>query len=91
MRDTTAAAKTLVEADDAWLREVALRDPGMIRDVAAALVHSRPAQGPGCGATDCVNAYIFNPSQPSVAKKGLKGLWSSSPIFANDMSALSWQ
>ena len=42
-------------------------------------------------ATDCVNAYIFNPSQPSVAKKGLKGLWSSSPIFANDMSAVSWQ
>ena len=42
-------------------------------------------------ATDSVNAYIFNPSQPSVAKKGLKGLWSSSPIFANDMSAVSWQ
>jgi peptide/nickel transport system substrate-binding protein len=42
-------------------------------------------------ATDCVNAYLFNPSQPSVARKGLKGLWSSSPIFANDMSAVSWQ
>jgi peptide/nickel transport system substrate-binding protein len=41
--------------------------------------------------TDCVNAYIFNPSQVAVARKGLKGLWSSSPIFANDMAAVSWQ
>ncbi|MFO1218772.1 MAG: ABC transporter substrate-binding protein [Burkholderiaceae bacterium] len=42
-------------------------------------------------ATDCVNAYIFNPSQVAVARKGLKGLWASSPIFANDMAAVSWQ
>jgi len=42
-------------------------------------------------ATDCVNDYIFNPSQVSVARKGLKGLWSNSPIFANDLSAVSWQ
>jgi peptide/nickel transport system substrate-binding protein len=42
-------------------------------------------------ATDAVNAFIFNPSQVAVAKKGLKGLWSSSPIFANDMAAVSWQ
>jgi peptide/nickel transport system substrate-binding protein len=42
-------------------------------------------------ATDCVNAYIFNPSQPSVSRKGLKGLWSSSPVFANDMASVSWQ
>jgi peptide/nickel transport system substrate-binding protein len=42
-------------------------------------------------ATDSVNAFIFNPAQVSVAKKGLKGLWSSSPIFANDMAAVSWQ
>jgi len=41
--------------------------------------------------TDCVNAYIFNPSQVAVAKKGLMGLWSSSPIFANDMASVSWQ
>ena len=34
-------------------------------------------------ATDAVNAFIFNPSQVAVSKKGLKGLWSSSPIFAN--------
>jgi len=42
-------------------------------------------------AVDCVNAYIFNPAQVAVARKGLKGLWASSPIFANDISAVSWQ
>jgi peptide/nickel transport system substrate-binding protein len=42
-------------------------------------------------AADAVNAFIFNQTQVSVAKKGLKGLWSSSPIFANDMAAVSWQ
>ena len=40
---------------------------------------------------DAVNAFIFNPSQVAVSKKGLKGLWSSSPIFANDIAAVSWQ
>jgi peptide/nickel transport system substrate-binding protein len=40
---------------------------------------------------DAVNAFIFNPAQVAVSRKGLKGLWSSSPIFANDLSALSWQ
>jgi len=38
-----------------------------------------------------VNAFIFNPAQVAVSKKGLKGVWSNSPIFANDLSALSWQ
>ena len=41
--------------------------------------------------TDAVNAFIFNPAQTAVSKKGLKGVWSNSPIFANDLSALSWQ
>jgi peptide/nickel transport system substrate-binding protein len=41
-------------------------------------------------ATDAVNVFIFNPSQVAVARKGLKGLWHSSPIFANDLAALSW-
>jgi peptide/nickel transport system substrate-binding protein len=39
---------------------------------------------------DAVNAYIFNPTQVAVAKRGLKGLWASSPIFANDIAAVSW-
>ena len=42
-------------------------------------------------ATDSVNAFLFQLAQVSIAKKGLKGLWSSSPIFANDMAAVSWQ
>jgi peptide/nickel transport system substrate-binding protein len=41
-------------------------------------------------AEDAVNVYIFNPAQVAVAKKGLKGLWASSPIFANDVAAISW-
>jgi len=39
---------------------------------------------------DAANAWIFNPSQVAVARRGLKGLWSSSPIFANDLSQVSW-
>jgi peptide/nickel transport system substrate-binding protein len=42
-------------------------------------------------ATDAVNAFLFNPSQVSVCKRGLKGLWASSPVFANDLSQVSWQ
>lgn len=42
-------------------------------------------------ATDAVNAFMFQLPQISVTHKRLKGLWSSSPIFANDMSAVSWQ
>ena len=42
-------------------------------------------------ASDAVNAWIFNPAQVAVARKGLKGLWSSSPIFANDLSQVAWQ
>ena len=42
-------------------------------------------------ATDSVNAYLFQLPQFAVANKQLKGLWSSSPIFANDLGALTWQ
>ena len=41
-------------------------------------------------ATDAVNAFIFNPTQVAVSKRGLKGLWASSPVFANDLSQVSW-
>ena len=40
--------------------------------------------------TDAVNAWIFNPAQVMVAKKGLQGLWMNSPIFANDIAAVHW-
>jgi len=42
-------------------------------------------------ATDAVNAFLFNPTNVSVARKGLKGLWAGSPVFANDIAAVSWQ
>ena len=42
-------------------------------------------------ANDAVNAFIFNPSQVSVARKGLRGLWANSPVAANDLSQVSWQ
>jgi peptide/nickel transport system substrate-binding protein len=41
-------------------------------------------------ADDAVNVYMFQLPQFAVSRKPLKGLWSSSPIFANDMSAVSW-
>ncbi|HWI11286.1 MAG TPA: ABC transporter substrate-binding protein [Burkholderiaceae bacterium] len=42
-------------------------------------------------ATDSVNVYLYQLPQFAVGKKQLKGMWSSSPVFANDLSALSWQ
>nr|WP_297356187.1 ABC transporter substrate-binding protein [uncultured Caldimonas sp.] len=42
-------------------------------------------------AEDAVNAFLFQLPQVSVANKRLKGLWSSSPVYANDMAAVSWQ
>jgi len=42
-------------------------------------------------ATDSVNVYLFQLPQFAVGNKKLKGMWSSSPIFANDLAALSWQ
>jgi peptide/nickel transport system substrate-binding protein len=42
-------------------------------------------------ASDSVAAYLFQLPQFAVANKRLKGLWSSSPIFANDLGALAWQ
>ncbi len=41
-------------------------------------------------AEDAVNVYLWNPAQVAVFKKGLRGLWNSSPIFANDLAAVSW-
>jgi peptide/nickel transport system substrate-binding protein len=41
-------------------------------------------------AEDAVNVFIWNPAQVAVFRRGLRGLWNSSPIFANDMTAVSW-
>ena len=41
-------------------------------------------------ADDSVAAYLFQLPQVAVSRKPLKGIWSSSPVFANDMGAVSW-
>ena len=41
-------------------------------------------------AQDAAAVYLYQPQWLTVAKKGLKGLWADMPIFANDLSALSW-
>jgi len=40
-------------------------------------------------ATDAVNVYMFQLPQFAVSRKPLKGVWSSSPIFANDIAAMT--
>ncbi len=42
-------------------------------------------------ADDSVNVFMFQLPQFAVSNKKLKGLWSSSPIFANDLGAVNWQ
>ncbi len=42
-------------------------------------------------ADDAVNGFLYVLPQVTVAKKGLVGLWRNSPIFANDLAAVSWQ
>jgi peptide/nickel transport system substrate-binding protein len=41
-------------------------------------------------AQDAANGFLYQPQFPTIAKKGVKGLWKELPIFANDLSALSW-
>jgi peptide/nickel transport system substrate-binding protein len=42
-------------------------------------------------ADDCVNAFLFQLQQITIADSKLQGLWKDSPIFANDLSAMSWK
>ena len=42
-------------------------------------------------AEDAVAAYLYQPTWITVANARLKGLWKDVPLFANDLSALSWQ
>ena len=42
-------------------------------------------------ADDCVNAFLFQLPNVVVADANLKGVWKDAPIFANDLSALSWK
>jgi peptide/nickel transport system substrate-binding protein len=42
-------------------------------------------------AEDCVNGFLFQLANVTVADAKLKGLWKNAPIFVNDLSAMSWQ
>jgi peptide/nickel transport system substrate-binding protein len=42
-------------------------------------------------ADDCVNVFLFQLQQITIADSKLQGLWKDSPIFANDLSAMSWK
>ncbi|HXT09628.1 MAG TPA: ABC transporter substrate-binding protein [Roseiarcus sp.] len=42
-------------------------------------------------AEDCVNGFLFQLPNVVVADAKLKGLWKNAPIFANDLSAMSWK
>jgi peptide/nickel transport system substrate-binding protein len=42
-------------------------------------------------ADDSVNAFLFQLPQVTVADAKLNGLWKDAPIFANDLSAMSWK
>ncbi len=42
-------------------------------------------------AEDCVNGFLFQYPNVTVADAKLKGLWKNAPISATDLSAMSWQ
>ncbi len=42
-------------------------------------------------AEDCVNAFLFQLPNVTVANAKLQGLWKNAPIFVNDLSAMSWK
>ncbi len=41
-------------------------------------------------AEDAVAAFLYQPQWITVARAGVKGLWTKTPLFANDLSALNW-
>ena len=42
-------------------------------------------------AEEAVAAYLFQPTGITIANARVKGLWTTAPLSANDLSALSWQ
>ena len=42
-------------------------------------------------AEDAVNGYLFQLAKTTVRKKNLMGVWTSSPMFVNDMRAVYWK
>jgi len=42
-------------------------------------------------ATDAAAGFLFQPQLISIASKRLKGVWKDIPLYANDLSAWSWE
>src|SRR5208337_4658197 len=42
-------------------------------------------------AEDCVNAFLFQLANVTIANAKLEGVWKNAPIFVNDLSAMSWK
>ena len=42
-------------------------------------------------ANDAVNGYLFQLAKTTVRKKALMGVWTSSPMFVNDMRTVHWK
>jgi peptide/nickel transport system substrate-binding protein len=40
---------------------------------------------------DCVNGFLFQLPDVTIADAHLQGLWKNAPIFANDVGAMSWK
>ena len=53
--------------------------------------HKLMAEAQRLVAEDAVAAYLYQPTWITVAHVRLKGLWKDVPLFANDLSGLSWQ
>jgi peptide/nickel transport system substrate-binding protein len=41
-------------------------------------------------AEDAANVFLYQPQFITVAARSLRGLWKDTPIFVNDIAALSW-
>ncbi|MDE0940839.1 MAG: ABC transporter substrate-binding protein [Alphaproteobacteria bacterium] len=42
-------------------------------------------------ANDAVNGFLFQGAKTTAKRKGLMGIWTNSPMFVNDMAAVSWK
>ena len=42
-------------------------------------------------AKDAVNGFLFQLAKTTVRQKGLMGVWTSSPMFVNDMRSVYWK
>jgi len=41
-------------------------------------------------AEEAVAGYLYQPASPTIARKGVQGLWKDMPLACNDLTGLSW-